>query len=171
MFHERGNIFLVAEVCFQRTNYERKFFSLVQLPYCNRSRCGSWSVHPLQVCSKCHLLSKFFIWELLIATHFRIQNMAAVFRFEKCKRGFNQSTVWSLLLWNLIPPHTAFPGQFLTAGCLLSLSFLPHFSTQLANPDLVEGLVLINIDTNARGWIDWAAQKVRFPLSFFFPSY
>lgn len=31
---------------------------------------------------------------------------------------------------------------------------------QLANPDSVEGLVLINIDTNARGWIDWAAQKV-----------
>uniref|UniRef100_A0A3P8RP83 NDRG family member 2 n=1 Tax=Amphiprion percula TaxID=161767 RepID=A0A3P8RP83_AMPPE len=29
----------------------------------------------------------------------------------------------------------------------------------LANPDSVEGLVLINIDTNARGWIDWAAQK------------
>lgn len=33
--------------------------------------------------------------------------------------------------------------------------------SQLANPDSVEGLVLINIDTNARGWIDWAAQKVR----------
>eukprot|EP00064_Thunnus_orientalis_P016156 superscaffoldBa00003143_g16219 len=29
----------------------------------------------------------------------------------------------------------------------------------LANPDSVEGLVLVNIDTNARGWIDWAAQK------------
>lgn len=31
---------------------------------------------------------------------------------------------------------------------------------QLANPDAVEGLVLVNIDTNARGWLDWAAQKV-----------
>uniref|UniRef100_A0A7N6BLS2 Protein NDRG2 n=1 Tax=Anabas testudineus TaxID=64144 RepID=A0A7N6BLS2_ANATE len=30
----------------------------------------------------------------------------------------------------------------------------------LANPDSVEGLVLINIDINARGWIDWAAQKL-----------
>uniref|UniRef100_A0A8C4DPR3 NDRG family member 2 n=1 Tax=Dicentrarchus labrax TaxID=13489 RepID=A0A8C4DPR3_DICLA len=30
----------------------------------------------------------------------------------------------------------------------------------IANPDSVEGLVLINIDTNARGWIDWAAQKL-----------
>ncbi|XP_026151042.1 protein NDRG2 isoform X2 [Mastacembelus armatus] len=30
----------------------------------------------------------------------------------------------------------------------------------LANPDLVEGLVLINIDTSARGWLDWAAHKL-----------
>ncbi|KAB5518413.1 hypothetical protein PHYPO_G00165570 [Pangasianodon hypophthalmus] len=30
----------------------------------------------------------------------------------------------------------------------------------LKNPDSVEGLVLINIDPNARGWIDWAAQKL-----------
>ncbi|XP_067381149.1 protein NDRG2 isoform X2 [Channa argus] len=30
----------------------------------------------------------------------------------------------------------------------------------LANPDSVEGLVLINIDINARGWLDWAAQKL-----------
>ncbi|CAG5929474.1 unnamed protein product [Menidia menidia] len=30
----------------------------------------------------------------------------------------------------------------------------------LANPESVEGLVLVNIDTNARGWMDWAAQKL-----------
>uniref|UniRef100_H3CPP9 NDRG family member 2 n=1 Tax=Tetraodon nigroviridis TaxID=99883 RepID=H3CPP9_TETNG len=30
----------------------------------------------------------------------------------------------------------------------------------LANPDSVEGLVLVNIDIQARGWIDWAAQKL-----------
>ncbi|XP_072885019.1 protein NDRG2-like isoform X2 [Hemitrygon akajei] len=28
------------------------------------------------------------------------------------------------------------------------------------NPDLVEGLVLLNIDHNAKGWIDWAASKI-----------
>ncbi|ETE64726.1 Protein NDRG4-B, partial [Ophiophagus hannah] len=27
-------------------------------------------------------------------------------------------------------------------------------------PDLVEGLVLINVDPNAKGWIDWAASKL-----------
>ncbi|KAI1888676.1 hypothetical protein AGOR_G00187590 [Albula goreensis] len=30
----------------------------------------------------------------------------------------------------------------------------------LSSPDAVEGLVLINIDANARGWMDWAAQKL-----------
>lgn len=46
----------------------------------------------------------------------------------------------------------------------------PPLSHQLANPDSVEGLVLINIDTNARGWIDWAAQKVGFLVSVLSPS-
>lgn len=31
---------------------------------------------------------------------------------------------------------------------------------QLIFPDLVEGLVLLNIDPNGKGWIDWAATKV-----------
>uniref|UniRef100_A0A7N4PQY1 Protein NDRG2 n=1 Tax=Sarcophilus harrisii TaxID=9305 RepID=A0A7N4PQY1_SARHA len=30
----------------------------------------------------------------------------------------------------------------------------------LSNPDVVEGLVLINIDCNAKGWMDWAAHKL-----------
>uniref|UniRef100_A0A8C7QM40 Protein NDRG2 n=1 Tax=Oncorhynchus mykiss TaxID=8022 RepID=A0A8C7QM40_ONCMY len=29
----------------------------------------------------------------------------------------------------------------------------------MAHPDSVEGLVLVNIDPQARGWMDWAAQK------------
>lgn len=32
--------------------------------------------------------------------------------------------------------------------------------SQLINPDMVEGLVLLNIDPNGKGWIDWAASKV-----------
>lgn len=30
----------------------------------------------------------------------------------------------------------------------------------IANPDSVEGVVLVNFDPNARGWMDWAAQKL-----------
>uniref|UniRef100_A0A8C2A3G4 NDRG family member 2 n=1 Tax=Cyprinus carpio TaxID=7962 RepID=A0A8C2A3G4_CYPCA len=46
----------------------------------------------------------------------------------------------------------------------------------LSNPDAVEGLVLINVDTNARGWMDWAAQKVcqlhiKKEMHFFFLPY
>lgn len=34
------------------------------------------------------------------------------------------------------------------------------FYAQLIFPELVEGLVLLNIDPNGKGWIDWAATKV-----------
>lgn len=43
------------------------------------------------------------------------------------------------------------------------------FYVKLVNPDSVEGLVLINIDTNTRGWLDWATQKVRTPRLLFLP--
>ena len=33
-------------------------------------------------------------------------------------------------------------------------------SWPLIFPDLVEGLVLMNIDPNGKGWIDWAATKL-----------
>lgn len=36
---------------------------------------------------------------------------------------------------------------------------------QLNEPSLVEGLVLINIDPCAKGWMDWAASKVAHMLS------
>lgn len=48
-------------------------------------------------------------------------------------------------------------------GGPLPLSRTPSpalLSRQLIFPDLVEGLVLMNIDPNGKGWIDWAATKV-----------
>lgn len=40
------------------------------------------------------------------------------------------------------------------------LNVLHVLCAQLLFPDLVEGLVLLNIDPNGKGWIDWAATKV-----------
>lgn len=44
---------------------------------------------------------------------------------------------------------------------LLFLKPLVSNCFQLNRPELVEGLVLINVDPCAKGWIDWAASKVR----------
>uniref|UniRef100_A0AAZ3S206 NDRG family member 2 n=1 Tax=Oncorhynchus tshawytscha TaxID=74940 RepID=A0AAZ3S206_ONCTS len=37
---------------------------------------------------------------------------------------------------------------------------LSRFTVSMAHPDSVEGLVLINMDPETRGWMDWAAQKI-----------
>lgn len=39
------------------------------------------------------------------------------------------------------------------------------FFSQLDYPKMVEGIVLININPCAEGWMDWAAQKVIFFLN------
>lgn len=43
------------------------------------------------------------------------------------------------------------------AGLLLTF----YLELQLNNPEMVEGLVLINVNPCAEGWMDWAASKVR----------
>lgn len=45
-------------------------------------------------------------------------------------------------------------------GHALPLISLLSAALQLNHQDTVEGLVLINIDPNAKGWMDWAAHKV-----------
>lgn len=37
---------------------------------------------------------------------------------------------------------------------------LKPFLLQLNHPEMVEGLVLINVNPCAEGWMDWAATKV-----------
>uniref|UniRef100_A0A673H6V9 Protein NDRG2 n=1 Tax=Sinocyclocheilus rhinocerous TaxID=307959 RepID=A0A673H6V9_9TELE len=43
---------------------------------------------------------------------------------------------------------------------LTQLKLYPLLCLQLNQPSLVEGLVLINVDPCAEGWIDWAASKL-----------
>uniref|UniRef100_A0A665VHV9 Protein NDRG2 n=1 Tax=Echeneis naucrates TaxID=173247 RepID=A0A665VHV9_ECHNA len=62
--------------------------------------------------------------------------------------------------------HIDAPGQeegaaaYPTGYQYPSMETIAEMIPALNNPDLVEGLVLINIDTDARGWIDWAAHKL-----------
>lgn len=72
----------------------------------------------------------------------------------------------SLLLCHTV--SDTFLQAFVILICALMISgcFSQSLSVllQLIFPDLVEGLVLINIDPNGKGWIDWAATKVSRPL-------
>lgn len=40
------------------------------------------------------------------------------------------------------------------------ISLTSVFESQLNNPEMVEGLVLINVNPCAEGWMDWAASKI-----------
>lgn len=42
---------------------------------------------------------------------------------------------------------------------------LRYFLLQLNHAEMVEGLVLINVNPCAEGWMDWAATKVKIFMS------
>lgn len=93
-------------------------------------------------------------------------------------RGAGMAVPWPWWPGSLATGLTSLPGQGHVSpmqclcsgqrcwwGASLGASPLPaehrpSCSLQLIFPDLVEGLVLMNIDPNGKGWIDWAAAKV-----------
>lgn len=63
------------------------------------------------------------------------------------------------LLW-----HFAQPPVWPLKSIVSEIAGLPLtlcLELQLNNPEMVEGLVLINVNPCAEGWMDWAASKVR----------
>eukprot|EP00066_Takifugu_rubripes_P030196 XP_011619462.1 PREDICTED: protein NDRG3-like [Takifugu rubripes] len=58
-----------------------------------------------------------------------------------------------------IPPWTSWP-RCCQLSCRSSSKKLLVFTGLLNEPSLVEGLVLINIDPCAKGWMEWAASKL-----------
>lgn len=51
-------------------------------------------------------------------------------------------------------------AAFLRSAAGLCVSHFPILLLQLDYPNMVEGLLLININPCAAGWMDWAAHKV-----------
>lgn len=51
---------------------------------------------------------------------------------------------------------------------VLIIGFSCIYLQKLKHPDMVEGLVLINMSTQAEGFMDWAAQKVFLSATFAF---
>uniref|UniRef100_A0A8C2XRQ9 Protein NDRG2 n=1 Tax=Cyclopterus lumpus TaxID=8103 RepID=A0A8C2XRQ9_CYCLU len=68
--------------------------------------------------------------------------------------GYDACSIETVLFLHIVLNFRTVIGVGVGVGAFVLSKFA------LANPDSVEGLVLVNIDTNARGWIDWAAQKL-----------
>uniref|UniRef100_A0A8C2A3M3 NDRG family member 2 n=1 Tax=Cyprinus carpio TaxID=7962 RepID=A0A8C2A3M3_CYPCA len=86
---------------------------------------------------------------------------STLFKFEEMQEIVKNFTVVHVDAPGQEDGAAIYPAGFRTiigVGVGAGAYILSKFT--LSNPDAVEGLVLINVDTNARGWMDWAAQKL-----------
>uniref|UniRef100_A0AAQ6A5A4 NDRG family member 4 n=1 Tax=Amphiprion ocellaris TaxID=80972 RepID=A0AAQ6A5A4_AMPOC len=73
-------------------------------------------------------------------------------------QGFQYPTMDQLA--GMLPTVVQHFGSFPVISDQIQLLSDVFLCFQLIFPDLVEGLVLLNIDPNGKGWIDWAATKL-----------
>uniref|UniRef100_A0A8C9UBI0 NDRG family member 2 n=1 Tax=Scleropages formosus TaxID=113540 RepID=A0A8C9UBI0_SCLFO len=84
---------------------------------------------------------------------------SALFKFEEMQEIVKNFTVVHIDAPGQEEGAAAYPAGYQYPSMDQLAEMIPSV-LQYFNPDLVEGLVLINIDMNARGWMDWAAHKL-----------
>uniref|UniRef100_A0A8C5QMF4 NDRG family member 4 n=1 Tax=Leptobrachium leishanense TaxID=445787 RepID=A0A8C5QMF4_9ANUR len=96
--------------------------------------------------------------KLCFNTFFNYEDMQEITKhFVVCHVDAPGQQVGFISLRSMSPFHIIFQsviGIGVGAGAYVLAKFALIF------PELVEGLVLINIDPNGKGWIDWAASKL-----------
>ena len=115
---------------------------------------------PRQVCQVCVLL--LFLW-FPLCTLSEVPRSVYYAGTSVLEVGGHIQSI--SLLWGPHGPSRTFLClQFdfkvhsLSCGRVVSLTSC--LELQLNNPEMVEGLVLINVNPCAEGWMDWAASKV-----------
>uniref|UniRef100_A0AAY4DPM6 Protein NDRG2 n=1 Tax=Denticeps clupeoides TaxID=299321 RepID=A0AAY4DPM6_9TELE len=86
---------------------------------------------------------------------------STLFKFEEMQEIVKNFTVVHIDALGQEDGAAAYPAGFRTiigVGVGAGAYILAKFA--MCNPEAVEGLVLINIDAEARGWMDWAAHKL-----------
>uniref|UniRef100_A0A674HJ00 NDRG family member 4 n=1 Tax=Taeniopygia guttata TaxID=59729 RepID=A0A674HJ00_TAEGU len=137
---------------------------LSMLPWPTRPQCrGVWSLIPTCPLTDKLCFNTFFNYEDMqeITKHFVVCHVDAPGQqagASQFPQGYQYPSMDQLAaMLPSVVQHFGFKyviGIGVGAGAYVLAKFALIF------PDLVEGLVLMNIDPNGKGWIDWAAAKL-----------